>query len=171
MTRTKSTYQIYSPIGIICLVLGILIWYVVLVDFGVKKKNEYMLPVVMFDPTDTLTEGFPEIKSLGCFGNELIKKLQFTEFRLTANDSLNKLKLLKAQNRIRILVQSKDTTTGIHILLADQTPFNDFIQVLNICKIEKVAVFLPYKKDIWIMNQLTKNTSKSESELVLCGTK
>lgn len=171
MTRSKSTYKIYSPIGIICLVLGILIWYVVLVDFGVKKKNEYILPVVMFDPTDTLTEGYPELKSLGCFGNELIKKLQFTEFKLTANDSLNKLKLAKAQNRIRILVQSKDTTTGIHIRLADQTPFNDFIQVLNICKIEKVAVFLPYKKDIWIMNQLTLNTSESESELVFCGTK
>src|SRR5574343_643272 len=76
MTRSKSTYKIYSPIGIICLVLGILIWYVVLVDFGVKKKNEYILPVVMFDPTDTLTEGYPELKSLGCFGNELIKKLQ-----------------------------------------------------------------------------------------------
>jgi hypothetical protein len=140
----------------------------VLVDFGVKKKNEYMLPVVLFDPTDTLTEGFPEIKSLGCVGNEFIKKLNFTEFELTANDSTNKVKLDQAQNQIRSLVQSKDTTTGIHVRLADQTPFNDFIQVLNICKIEKVAVFLPYKKDIWIMNQ---NTSKSESELVLCGTK
>lgn len=140
----------------------------VLVDFGVKKKNEYMLPVVLFDPTDTLTEGFPEIKSLGCVGNEFIKKLNFTEFELTANDSTNKVKLDQAQNQIRSLVQSKDTTTGIHVRLANQTPFNDFIQVLNICKIEKVAVFLPYKKDIWIMNQ---NTSKSESELVLCGTK
>lgn len=168
MTRTKSIYQIYSPIGIICLVLGILIWYMVLVDFGVKKKNEYMLPVVLFDPTDTLTEGFPEIKSLGCVGNEFIKKLNFTEFELTANDSTNKVKLDQAQNQIRSLVQSKDTTTGIHVRLADQTPFNDFIQVLNICKIEKVAVFLPYKKDIWIMYQ---NTSKSESELILCGTK
>lgn len=127
-----------------------------------------MLPVVLFDPTDTLTEGFPEIKSLGCVGNEFIKKLNFTEFELTANDSTNKVKLDQAQNQIRSLVQSKDTTTGIHVRLADQTPFNDFIQVLNICKIEKVAVFLPYKKDIWIMYQ---NTSKSESELILCGTK
>ena len=168
MTRTKIINKIYSPIGIICLVLGILIWCMVLVDFGVKKKNEYMLPVVLFDPTDTLTEGYPEIKSLGYVGNEFIKKLNFTEFELTANDSTNKVKLDQAQNQIRSLVQSKDTTTGIHVRLADQTPFNDFIQVLNICKIEKVAVFLPYKKDIWIMNQ---NTSKSESELVLCGTK
>jgi hypothetical protein len=105
MTKSKSTYKIYSPIGIISLVLGILIWYVVLVDFGVKKKNEYILPVVMFDPMDTLTEGFPEIKSLGCFGNELIKKLQFTEFELTGNDSTNKLKLDQAQNQI---IQSKE---------------------------------------------------------------
>lgn len=140
----------------------------VLVDFGVKKKNEYMLPVVLFDPTYTLTEGYPEIKSLGYVGNEFIKKRNFTEFELTANDSLNKLKLAKAQNQIRSLVQSKDTIKGIHFHLADGTTFNDFIQVINICKIEKIDIFLPYQKDIWLMNQ---NTSKSESELILCGTK
>lgn len=140
----------------------------VLVDFGVKKKNEYMLPVVLFDPTDTLTEGYPEIKSLGYVGNEFIKKLNFTEFELTANDSLNKLKLAKAQNQIRSLVQSKDTIKGIHFHLADGTSFNDFIQVINICKKEKIDIFLPYQKDIWVMNQ---NTSKSESELLMCGTK
>jgi hypothetical protein len=171
MTRSKSTYKFYSPIGIISLVLGILIWYVVLVDFGVKKKNEYILHVVMFDPTDTLTEGYPEIKSLGCFGNELIKKLQFTEFELTANDSANKVKLDQAQNQIRSLVQSKDTTKGIHFHLQDGTTFNDFIQVINICKKEKIAVFLPYQKDIWVMNQIHKGMSESESELVFCGTK
>jgi len=147
------------------------IWYVVLVDFGVNKKIEYILPVVMFDPRDTLTEGFPEIKSLGCFGNELIKKLQFTEFELTGNDSTNIVKLDQAQIQIRSLVQSKDTTKGIHFYLADGTTFNDFIQVINICKKEKIAVFLPYQKDIWVMNNRVKPNSELDNKMIFCGTK
>ena len=152
--------RIYYPTGLISLVLlplsGLL-----LLDYHHAFEKRRVIEVNWWSPA--LHERNPNEYPL-----ESHPLKNYTDFIIDGNDNNLESKILTAQLSIRKLMESKDTTKGIHFHFCDNAKYASFIKVINICLIENVKVFIPYESDIWILNPINIE-SKIDKPLLVCG--
>jgi hypothetical protein len=79
----------------------------------------------------------------------------------------NNLAIESIKSKIKKFVQSKDTLYGMHFLFHSNATFKTFIDVVNLCKSEKVKVIVPFENHIWLANQ--QITKRPEMLILGCG--
>lgn len=104
------------------------------------------------------------------FPKESHPNKNYTDINLTGNDQDDKMKLDYAQLLIRELVLSQDTSKGVHFRFSDKSKYWTLIKAIDICKIEKAKVYIPYENDIWVLNPKPDNPSEVKPKTVVCGT-
>jgi len=84
------------------------------------------------------------------FGIDKFAKLRnYVDYKLTF-DSLTNLRILAlARQKINSIKDTQDTINGIHIIIADNTPYNFYIKSIDICSEKAPRAFAPNKNDIY----------------------
>ncbi|MDJ1484133.1 hypothetical protein QNI16_26785 [Cytophagaceae bacterium YF14B1] len=77
-------------------------------------------------------------------------KRNYTHITLTGDNETDKIKLDYSQIRIREIVQSKDSSNGVLFHFSDTAKYWTFVRALDICKIENISDYAPYKNDLCI---------------------
>ncbi|MBI1766992.1 MAG: hypothetical protein HYR67_01300 [Bacteroidetes bacterium] len=95
----------------------------------------------------------PEFYSImypkGIFKRILKRKYFLVE--LNGDDNKDSQKLRLAEQRIKDLISSPDTTIGIHFKFTPQTKYRSFIQTLNILLKNNAKTYWTHEDDIWVI--------------------
>lgn len=95
----------------------------------------------------------------------------FINIYLTGNEKEDKIKLDFVQLQLRDLVKSKDTISGVHIILGNNSKYWTLIEIINISMKEKARRFTYVGNDFWFFNYFPKPVKKKEDFRHFCGTK
>lgn len=95
---------------------------------------------------------------------------KYVDITLTDDEADNRNKLDAARLQIRALRISADNTRGIHFHFDENMPYEIFIQVLDICKRERVRTFVPEGSDLWIFNFVPKPNPDYVPNKFVCET-
>ena len=68
------------------------------------------------------------------------------------------------------MVNSGDTTIGIHFHIPDNAHFQLFIEAIDLCKQLNAEVYIPHDNDIWVMNALPEIENNTNRIIIGCGT-
>lgn len=107
----------------------------------------------------------------GCTLEEFLATKKFIDIALTGNEEKDKKLLEFYQAKIKKLVTSKDSLTGVHIKFNAFTKYKDFVRAFEICNIEKAKIFVPFKDDLWITNYAREDFIKAHPMLMPKGTR
>lgn len=145
--------KLFFPSGLISLVLLPIICLIYIYqNNGFKNENILSLYFWNLNMSDQYKQSF----------NSYIQRKKYEHYFLTKNEQKNIAIFNLAEKSIKKLVNSRDTIHGIHFSIDDNTEFKTFIDVINLCKVENVKVYIPNENDIWIMNPMLKETKKEE---------
>jgi len=100
-------------------------------------------------------------------------KRNFINICLTGNDKEDRTKLDFVQLQLRDLVNSKDTISGVHIILGSESKYWAFIEIINISMKEKAKRFAYIGNDFWFYNYFPKPVVIKKVDigpLLSCGT-
>lgn len=101
------------------------------------------------------------------FGIDKFAKLRnYVDYKLTADSFTNVKILTQARQKVNSIKDTQDTINGVHIIMADNTPYNFYIQTIDIFSEKKPRAFAPNKNDIyaWYMYVLPRD-KKEESKM------
>lgn len=134
----KSRFKIYYSAGIFSLVLLPLISFW---QFSWRHpfEKEHVISVVCRPKA-------------GFYGGESFLHKKYTTFQLTADPAANQNTIREARLKMRKMVRSGDTTSGVHFHLSDLAPFQALIHVLDACKREDAKVYIPDGNEVWVCN-------------------
>lgn len=90
---------------------------------------------------------------------------------LTGNEKEDRIKLDFVQLQLRDLVKSKDTISGVHIVLGNNSKYWTLIEIINISMKEKARRFTYVGNDFWFFNYFPKPVKKKEDFRHFCGAK
>ena len=135
--RTPRRKLVY-PIGLLSLSILPLLCYNFLYQKYLHKDSLRVIEVNYWNAADTAYSPFKYV-------NE-----KFTQITLNGTDDINKLEL--GQLAIRELINQRDTTLGIEIVLTDNTKYSTLVELYNICEIEGARTYLHYKDKFWVFN-------------------
>ena len=76
----------------------------------------------------------------------------YTEISLTGNTNEDSKKLEYAKVKIKELVISGDTLTGVHFHFSDNSKYWTLIKAIDMCYTENATYFIPYGNDLWVSN-------------------
>lgn len=97
----------------------------------------------------------------GCSLEMILSFRKFTTYELTNDVSKDIILFKKIQLDVRNLIAKNDSNNGIHVKFNLKTKYQDVINILNICEIEKAPTYIVKDYDIWIMtgknSELIKN--------------
>jgi len=88
--------------------------------------------------------------------NDFLENKKFYKYEYTGNETLDNDIYKKYRSAMRLLTKSNDTLNGIHFKFNQDTNYQRFIDVFDICFIEN-ARYIYYKNDLWIMNKSVEN--------------
>lgn len=100
----------------------------------------------------------------------------YTYFSIADNDVQNEAKFDMARRQLKMLGEG-DTLIGVQFHFENNSTYKSFIRALDLCKIEKARMFVPYENDLWVFNYpirpLTSKEQKCEYKRSYgeCGTK
>jgi hypothetical protein len=163
----KYGRRLYYPAGLISLVLLPLFSIVY-----IYKKKPFDKPHVLEISWWSKDWGKKNLES-NFF--EVCPERYYQEISINDNDAENKIKFDQAQLTIKKIVTIKDTTVGVHFHFENSAKYKSFIRALDICKIEKAKIFVPYENDLWVFHYVPRpvNTineiKKSERNYPDCG--
>jgi hypothetical protein len=160
-TLKRNSRRFYYPTGIISLIsLPLLcIWWL---DKNQAFKKYAVIDIMWWSPS--LHTDNPEF-----YPKESHPIKNYTDINLTGNDKDDKTRLDYAQLIIRELIKSQDTATGVHFHFSDKSKYWTLIKALDICKIEKAKVYIPYENDIWVLNPKPDNPNEEKPKTFVCG--
>ncbi|MFZ4796236.1 MAG: hypothetical protein ACOYMA_02010 [Bacteroidia bacterium] len=96
----------------------------------------------------------------------------FINIYLTGNEKEDRIKLDFVQLQLRDLVKSKETISGVHIILGNNSKYWTLIEIINISMKERARRFTYIGNDFWFFNYFPKPVVKKEVERGwLCGTR
>ena len=75
--------------------------------------------------------------------------LTYREFVLTANEQHNAAELRQLKRELQHLRATDDRRNGVRIRVSNETPFQDYITGLDICK-EVSRTFVPLSNDVYV---------------------
>lgn len=142
--KTRNTIRPYYSVGITGLVLLLLpcIWY-----FQKQHAPKEYRAVKLAWWSPDLHDDNPDL-----FPKEDHPDKKYTTIHLTGNNHTDKIKLDYTQLLIRELVASQDTSIGIHFHFSDESKHWTLIRAIDICRIEKARIYIPYENDMWVVN-------------------
>jgi|GEM_PF-3343941 len=73
----------------------------------------------------------------------------YTCYNLNSDTAQNTATLKEVRLKLNAIKSQEDTINGVHIILSDDTPYNDFIRTITICSEQKPSAFAPYRNDIY----------------------
>ncbi len=85
---------------------------------------------------------------------------------LTGNEKEDRTKLDFVQLQLRDLVKSKDTLSGVHIVLGNNSKYWEFVEIINISMKEKARRFTYVGNDFWFFNFYPKPKPLIDNDLV-----
>ncbi|MDJ1472791.1 hypothetical protein [Xanthocytophaga flava] len=74
----------------------------------------------------------------------------YLDISITGEQETDLIKLNYAQLRIREIVRLQNCMYGIHILFSDTASYWTLVKAISICKMEKINMYILYKKGLWI---------------------
>jgi hypothetical protein len=105
-----------------------------------------MIPIALWNPSwDNENWNILKLK-------DVKTKWHYTEIELNGNQEDNKIKLDFAQLKIREMITNHDTLNGVHFHFNNQSTFGNFVNAINICKIENANLYWIYKDEMWVFN-------------------
>lgn len=165
MINHKPHKKLYYTSGLISLLL-----LPILCVFYLQKtkvfESEYVIELNMWTPEQT-----KNWRKYG-YDYDIHPNRNFTNIYLTGNDKEDRTKLDFVQLQLRDLVNSKDTISGVHIVLGNESKYWTLIEIINISMKEKVRRFVYEGNDFWFFNYFPKPVKKKEDVRGwLCGIK
>jgi hypothetical protein len=129
-------------------------------------ESEYAIELNMWTPEQT-----KNWRKYG-YDYDIHPNRNFTNIYLTGNEKEDRTKLDFVQLQLRDLVKNKDTISGVHIVLGNNSKYWTLIETLNICLKEKAKTYVLVGNDFWFYNYVPKpNVRKEEDSFrVNCGT-
>ena len=94
------------------------------------------------------------------FGIDKFAKLRiYTDYKLTTDSSTNLQVLAQARQKLNAIKDNRDTINGVHIIIADNTPYSFYIKSIDVCSEKEPRAFAPNKNDIyaWYMYVVPKD--------------
>ncbi|MDJ1500062.1 hypothetical protein [Xanthocytophaga agilis] len=108
-----------------------------------EKQNQRVMNIFWWNPE-------LYVKYPGFIFNPFKIKRNYTHITLTGDYEIDKVKLDYSQIRIREIVQSKDSINGVFFHFSDTAKYWTFVRALDICKIENISDYAPYKNDLCV---------------------
>jgi hypothetical protein len=94
--------------------------------------------------------------------NNFIANKKYEHFYLTNQETNNKEAFNSATKSIQKLVNSQDTINGIHFHISDNAKFKTFIDIINLCKLLKVKVYIPIDNGVLLLNPIPQKLQKPQ---------
>lgn len=143
MAIPKNNRKFYTP-GIISLAILPLV-FCHYVNREIKQSTIYSIPVTWHDTAslNRLATFFPNR------GQQYPLAKKYTEIILTGHRNEDKIKLAFAQIRIREILKTADTVTGVHFLFQDSSAYESIIGALDKLRAENAETFLALGNNIW----------------------
>jgi len=101
------------------------------------------------------------------FGIDKFAKFRsYVDFKLTADSLTNLQVLAQARQKLNSIKDARDTINGVHIIIADNTPYSFYIKTIDICSEKEPRAFAPNKNDIyaWYLH-ITPKDKRAESKM------
>jgi hypothetical protein len=155
-------HKIYYTGGLISLIL----LPVLCIIYIKKVKPETKFNVIEIN---WWTPNWNRLDTYNRYPFEVHPPRQFLDIILTGNDKEDKTKLDFAQLEIRRLLLLKDTIRGIHFLFTDNSKYESFIRVLNICIREKAKMYVVKGNEVWYFNFYPKPIPAGNPFRMDCG--
>ncbi len=157
--HSRHSKKLYYPAGIISLILlpVLCVWY-----FNRHHAFEQLHVVSVTWPP----------RSGHFFEDEDYLDRDYTHFNLTGDNQQNDIEIKRSKMQLRELIDSKDTMHGVHFHFADNTQFQQWIKVYDVCKTAKANVFIVHNNGIWIFNPRPAKLVKDDLMFcrgVICG--
>ncbi|HXC04477.1 MAG TPA: hypothetical protein VNZ86_06970 [Bacteroidia bacterium] len=118
-----------------------------------EKKRTHCLEIVFLPDLKTFNSEVYAIDSL----LDISKVRVFQTIHLPERVSSYQQALMQLRSKIRTLYKDKDTLNGVRLNLDNKTPWQAYIQVIDICREEKIKVYCPLGNDIWIFYPRSKS--------------
>jgi hypothetical protein len=158
--RTESIY--YVP-GLISLAISSFIFRTYAQDY-LKSLNRHVIEINWFTPD--LVKMYPTI-----FTESYPPKREYAIISISGNDNTDQLLLDSARKRIRKIIYSEDSSTGIHFIFGNQSRYGTFVKTLDILQAEG-ATYMPYKNNLWFYHLRQEKTADTELPIITgitCG--
>lgn len=163
MINHKPHKKLYYTSGLISLLLLPVLCVVYLQKTKVFEP-EYAIEFNMWTPD--------QAKSWREYGYDydIHPNRNFINIYLTGNDKEDRTKLDFVQLQLRDLVKSKDTISGVHIVLGNNSKYWALIEIINISMKERARRFSYVGNDFWFFNYFPKPVKKiAEPIYIGCG--
>ena len=124
----------------------ILLSIIVYSFFGIKKIKEQRgcFKINFPDTLQLKKEGFYTL-----YNGNIFPYRKFTDLNLTGNIKADKIKLQFFHRRVSEMINSNDTTSGMHLIFGDSTNYGDFIRAVDILRSEKARLYLVVDNHLW----------------------
>ncbi|RZK36738.1 MAG: hypothetical protein EOO90_26780 [Pedobacter sp.] len=161
MIRNRT--KIFYPAGLISLVL-----LPILCIWNLNKQKAFekigALEVAYFDHNEL--EEYSNSQSF----KELISSRNYIVIEFTCNEKDDNIILEYAKVKIKNLIKSKDTITGVHFKFTEKAKYCNFVKAVDICQVESLNPLMD-KNDIWIAYYPPQRNVKEENyNVMFCGT-
>jgi hypothetical protein len=117
----------------------------------------------------TTEDSWKEFDSLNQVGFFLHPNIDFLEINLNENDKENKIKLDYAQLEIRRIIETKDTTKGVHFYFERNAKYWTVIRAFDVCNIENAHTYVPFKNHVWMFNYNERPNPNLVKNRPFCG--
>lgn len=88
--------------------------------------------------------------------------VKFNTFKITGNIQKDKVTLLEARHEMKKLIASKDTLKAIRFSFEKKSRYNEYIQVLDMCSVERIPTFFALGYDLYLINLPKPKSSESD---------
>lgn len=142
-----SRKLLYLP-GMICL-LGL---YPVLIHQLERWKvfENYHTMMITWYSTD------PHLRDL--YDQQSIPMIKYQMVNLTGDEESDNIKIKCARGFIREMALLADTTKLVRIHFEDTSKYDSFVQILEVCRKEKMLKYALYQNDCWIFYRRHQKT-------------
>jgi hypothetical protein len=157
--RFKPRKKLYYSTGMISLVMLPLLVFL-FIQASPRFKKQHVLEINTFIPDNP-------------FGWTLPLHQKQIEIRITGDSYRDSMILIASRWTIREFKQSKDTSSVIHFYFEEDAPYWTFVEVIDLCKRERVGNFIPFRNHLWVVNRPRKKLNiddlrKREEEWGTC---
>jgi len=148
-------FRLYSGYSYItCLVLLIPILYY---RYGITGKDlpVFGIPVLMWNPYLEEQVSF-----------HIHPQRDYKPFFLSGSPQSDLVTLTRAEEDIKRLTSTKDTTNGIVFELGIKSTLQNYIDVLDICAKEGPGMFVPHDSKVWVYNLSAREHKEAEKNIL-----
>ncbi|WP_316768860.1 hypothetical protein [Pedobacter frigiditerrae] len=161
MMRNRN--KIFYPAGLISLIL-----LPILCIWNLNEQNAFekigVLEVAYFYHNE-----LDESSNSQSF-KELISSRNYIEIEFNGNEKDDNIILEYAKVKIKNLIRSKDTITGVHFKFTEKAKYWNFVKAVDVCQVESLNPLMD-KNNIWVAYYPPQRNVKEENYIVMfCGT-